>query len=110
METYTWRAVYDEQSYISENQDNNFASVDLARVKMLLLISLQDHASHRVDIPPGAMPVFFRRRSIEVNPLQGETQSRPTVHCIGWKRDGQATYLFVFDDGSTLLTENLQAV
>ena len=109
-ETYTWRAVYDEHSYHQENAENSFADVDHARVKTLLLIPLQGGASHRVDIPSGATPVFFRRRSIEVNPLQGETQSRPTVHCIGWKHDEQAVYLFAFDSGNTLLTSDLQAV
>jgi hypothetical protein len=77
----------------------------------VLLLPLQGMgSSHRVDVPAGATPIFFRRRSVEINPLQGETGNRTTTHCIGWKRGDEAVYLFVFDDGSTLLTNDLQAV
>ncbi len=110
-DTYTWRAVYDdERTCIQENAENSFAEVDQSRVKAVLLLPLQGCSSHRVDIPDGATAVFFRRRSITLNPNTDEQQSRTTVHCIGWKRGSEAVYLFVMDDGSTLLTDDLQAV
>lgn len=112
-EAYTWGALYTDDTCIAEydrEEGRGFAEVDQARVKTLLLLSLQDGASHSVNIPQGATPVFFRRRSIEIDPLQGESTQRPTIHCIGWKKGDEAIYLFVFDDGSTLLTDNLQAV
>ncbi|SRR5216684_8602581 len=110
-DTYTWRAVYDdERTCIIENAENSFAHVDQSRVKAVLLLPLQGCLSHRVDIPAGATAVFFRRRSIVLNPNADEQQARSTVHCIGWKREQEAVYLFVMDDDSTLLTDDLQAV
>lgn len=112
-EAYTWGALYTDDTCIAEydrEEGRGFAEVDQARVKTLLLLSLQDGASYSVNIPQDATPVFFRRRSIEIDPLQGESSPRPTVHCIGWKSDDTATYLFILPDGSTLLTDDLQAV
>lgn len=110
---YTWRVVYDDDcTAIYENAENSFADVDPLRVKTLLLLPLEgtECEPQHIDIPHGAQAVFFRRRSIEINPLAEESSPRPTVHCIGWKRGDEAIYLFVFDNGSTLLTDNLQAV
>ncbi len=110
-DVYTWRAVYhDEQTCITENAHNSFADVDQSRVKVVLLLPLAGGSSHRIDIPQDAQAVFFRRRSIALNPNTDEQQARPTVHCIGWKRDTETVYLFVMSDGSTLLTNDLQAV
>jgi hypothetical protein len=110
-DAYIWSAVYGDYTDIFENIENSFADVDQTCVKTLFLLPLQGNRhQHRIDLPQGATPVFFRRRSIEINPLQGATGERPTVHCIGWKRGDEAVYLFAFEDGSTLLTTDLQAV
>lgn len=112
LELYTWRAVYDDDiTAIYETEENNFACVDQSRVKTLLLLSLQgDGVAHRVDIPHGAQAVFFRRRRIAINPIEGSAVNHSSTHCIGWKQDDKAVYLFVFEDGSSWLSENLQAV
>ena len=65
---------------------------------------------HHVAVPEGAQAVFFRRRSIQVSPTGDEQKKLPTHHCIGWKRDDEAVYLFISEDGTTLLTNDLQAV
>ncbi len=114
-DVYTWGAIYTDRPSVTEYgrvEGRGFAEVESTRARRLVLLNASNPhlASHSVDVPPGAIPVFFRRRSIELDPLAGEEQSRRTVHCIGWKRDKQAVYLFVFDDGSTLLTDDLQAV
>ena len=110
-ERYTWRVVYDDgQTCINENEDNSFANVDVSRAKHILLIPLAGDSFCRVNIPEGATPVFFRRRSITLDPLSGQESNRTTIHCIGWKRGDEAVYLFIHEDGSTLLTDNLQAV
>lgn len=118
-DVYTWHAIYDDDVVVSEfdrPEGRGFAEVELFRVKTLLLTPLQGVGSlHRVDIPKGAQPVFFRRRSIVVGLLPENEQGRTTTHCIGWKKAGllsdvQETYLFVFDDGSSFLTNDLQAV
>jgi hypothetical protein len=112
LEAYTWRAIYDDdRTAVYENIHNSFADVDQARVKTVLLVPLTEgRAPHRLDIPQGAQALFFRRRRVELNPHDEQIQTLPPVHCIGWKKNTQAIYLFVFENGSTLLTENLQAV
>ena len=112
-EAYTWSAVYDDYTSISEydrEEGRCFAEVDQTRVKTLLLFPQTGGDPYTMDIPEGSQPVFFRRRSIEINPFAGESYPRPTTHCIGWKQDDTANYLFVFLDGHTLLTNDLQAV
>ncbi len=42
--------------------------------------------------------------------LETSEETHKTAHCIGWKRGDEAIYLFVLSDGSTLLTDNLQAI
>jgi hypothetical protein len=112
-DAYTWGVQYVDDTCIAEydrEEGRGFAEVEQSRVKVLLLLSLAGDVFHSVDIPQGATPIFFRRRSIAINLLQEESSPRPTVHCIGWKRGDEAIYLFVFDDSSTLLTTDLQAV
>jgi hypothetical protein len=109
-EAYAWCIVYQDDVLLHEDDaEQGFASVK-RQVKMLTLLPLAGALPCHVSIPQGATPVFFRRRSVEINPLAGETGNRTTTHCIGWKRGEEAVYLFVLSDGSTLLTDNLQAV
>lgn len=105
MDTYRWSAIYNDNTILDERDTKQgFASVDQSRIKNLMLFSPKGSIGN-VVIPEGAEAVFFRRRSIEPN-----KGNRSTVHCIGWKNESSAVYLFVFDDGSTLLTTDLQAV
>lgn len=115
-DTYLWGAVYTDGSLIGEYdrlEGRGFADVDAARVKELYIFPSASlpWKMHHVRIPSGATPVFFRRRSVAVNLTADEQQSHGTTHCIGWQRDGgEAVYLFVGDDGTTLLTDDLEAV
>jgi hypothetical protein len=113
-DAYTWSVWCADGTVLCEYdrpEGRGFAEVASLSVVGILLLPLQGVSpSYRVDIPQGAQPVFFRRRSVTVSPLAGESEPRPTTHCIGWKKDEQAVYLFVFDGGSTLLTSDLQAV
>jgi hypothetical protein len=111
-EAYTWAALYTDGSYIGEydrEEGRGFAEVDSVRVKQLRLGSCHSHLhTHYVEVPEGATPVFFRRRRI--NLVDGQAGPFTVAHCIGWKQGTTAVYLFVGDDGSTILTNNLQAV
>lgn len=109
-EAFIWRAMYSDETVVCEEDVDKFADVDASRVASLFLLPLQGGAAHRVDIPQGATPVFFRRHPLEINVMQGSGTLHPTTHCIGWKRGDEGVYLFVFDDGSTFLTNELQAV
>jgi hypothetical protein len=110
-DVYAWRVTYHNGLQLNEEDAaQGFASVDQLQVKRLRLLDASSGIPvHIVTIPQGATPIFFRRRSIELNPNTDE-QAHKTVHCIGWKKGDEAVYLFIFEDGSTLLTNNLQAV
>lgn len=107
---YIWRAMYRDETVVCEENVDKFADIDASRVTSLFLYPLAGGGTHRVDIPQGAQPVFFRRHPLEINVMQASGAWHPTVYCIGWKKDEQSVYLFIFDDGSTLLSNDLQAV
>ena len=109
---YTWLAVYEDETVIPEfdgerPDGRGFAEVDASRVKRLLLVGAPGQCV--VALPKDATPVFFRRRRIEMDPVT-EAQQRSTIHCVGWQRETDACYLFVFPDGNSLLSSDLQAV
>ena len=106
---YTWRVTYQDGSEAHEPDTGSFVHVDQDQVKSLALLSA-GNVEHQVDIPDGAQAVFFRRRMLAINPMNEQLQHASTIHCIGWKREDDGVYLFVKDDGSTLLTNDLQAV
>lgn len=119
-EAYTWHVTLRDDSEVPEFDDvrtdgRGFGEVDKAQVSHVHLRLPDGTHSHVVAIPDGAEPVFFRRRKIELDPNTDE-QKLTTIHCIGWKRGGSdiyplnAVYLFVFGDGSVLLTSDFQAV
>jgi hypothetical protein len=109
---YTWQVIYQDDTIMSEfdgDRKRGFAEANSGQIKAIELKPLGNHAlpSHRVDIPVGAVPVCFRRHK-----GMDSITNRPdyTVHCIGFQYMHDACYLFVFDDGSTLLSSDLQAV
>lgn len=107
---HTWRVTYHDGTQIPEFDDERpdgrgFGEVEKHRVKTVELLG-----KHSVTIPDGAEPVFFRRRRVTVNPTDDTTVNHQAIHCIGWRRDDQEVYLFVFADGATLLSSDLQAV
>lgn len=112
-DVYRWAAIYTDGTVIAEYdipEGRGFADVDAARVREFKIESAETTLhSHYIDVPPGATPVFFRRRKLVLR-LDGSEQGRGTVHCIGWERDGQGVYLFVDDLGSTILSADKGAV
>jgi len=109
-DVYKWRAIYHDGTQIPEYDESRpdgrgFAEADASQVATLELSS-----DHKVAIPHGATPVFFRRRRMELNPSNDNVVSNTTLHCIGWRQEESACYLFVSEDGSTFLTNDLQAV
>ena len=128
---YTWRVIFEDGTLVEEydlerSDGRGFAEIGEKPVKRLELEANNDNnfgylhdltTSHSMLIPHGATPVFFRRRRVEINPNTDEIQGSSTVHCIGWKREENegvpykiaAMYLFIYADGSTLVTDDLQA-
>lgn len=107
---YTWCAVYGDNTALEEQDAPNFASVDQSRVKSLFLLGSDYQHVHRVSIPDSAQAVFFRRSSTEIKLTDGSETERSVVHCIGWSLGDEGVYLFLGNDGSSLLTTDLQAV
>lgn len=113
-DAYTWQVTYVDGTCThefdeskpdgrgwAEREAKDVATITLARDGM---------QTHSVAVPEGAEPMFFRRRSLTFGLTDGSTQQGNAIHCIGWKREQEAVYLFVFNDSSTLLTTDLQAV
>lgn len=107
---YSWGAYYGDVETLQEAQaSQGFASVDQSRITHIGLL-LGENVEHVVSVPVGAEAVFFRRRSIEFSLTGQNNQQNAVIHCIGWRKAEQAVYLFVFGNGKTLLTDDLQAV
>lgn len=113
-DVYEWCVVYQDGTALHEyDHPDGYDWKDIGdkpiKEVWLLHPDLTNYG-HHVAIPEGTTPICFRRRYITIN-LNGEdAQPHKTVHCIGWKRDEQACYLFVFENGSTLMTNDLQAI
>ena len=121
IDAYTWSVAYHNGDVLHEYDENRpdgrgWAEIGFASVKTVMLATHEVDRVHRVVVPADAQPLFFRRRYITINAAGEQGDSGCLAHCIGWKRAGetpqdeQAVYLFVLDDGSTLLTDNLQAI
>lgn len=112
-DAYSWHVRYRDGTELPEfdgldTEGRGFAEVEDMRVGQLALVHAHFPA-FVVNVSDGDTPVFFRRRSREMT-LEGVEIGSQTVHCIGWKHGDLAVYLFVFDDGSCLLADDLQAV
>lgn len=108
-DVHTWCAIYHDGTIIDEYDatrpdGRGFSEIDSTQVKVLAL------SSHRVEVPAEATPVMIRRRATAVNLITDQRSILATVHCIGWKRGDTGCYLFVFEDGTALMTDNFQAV
>lgn len=115
-DVYTWQVTYRDGTSTNEYDEvrpdgrgwHEREDKPVQTVALLWTGETTEVAS--IALPDNSTPVFFRRRTLTVNPNTNERTQDPTVHCIGWKRGDKACYLFVFSDGSTLMTDNLQAV
>lgn len=112
-DAYQWRVIYQDGTVTDEYDDirpdgRGWAERENKPVAEIHLMA-NDCSEHQMSIPSGVTPVFFRRRSIELDP-NSSSQTHRTVHCIGWRHGEQATYLFILPNGSTLLTGDFQAV
>jgi hypothetical protein len=104
-DAHIWSVTYHDGHKVAEHELPNFATaVDIGTIKRLDLSGV-----HYVDVPDGAEPVFLRRRCMAVDP-NTDRAALSTVHCIGWKSKSDECYLFVREDGSTLLTSDFQAM
>lgn len=114
-DTFTWHFTYHNGIQVPEFDQSRpdgraLADVDVSQVKQLDLDTSDMLGKHSVVIPDGVRPVFLRRRCRIVNIVTEQDAAGPVVHCIGWKSEKSECYLFIFEDGSTLLTSDFNAV
>lgn len=115
-DVYTWRATYQDGTSTNEYDEirpdgRGWAEREAKEVATITLARVSDGTvAQSIDVPDGAEPVFFRRRSVTFGPTDESAQHGTLAHCIGWTRGDEAVYLFVRDDGTTLLSSDLQAV
>lgn len=115
---WSWVAHYDDETTLAEYDqtgEHGFADVDQSKLVAFRLIP------HREGLPSPVLkvtadirPIFFRRRTITIDPVSGREVGRSCVHCLGWQTTAHgknvASYTFFFEDGSVLITDNGQAV
>lgn len=112
---WTWCAIYRDGTVLYEYDDDGiehgFREVRLDQVESLCLLpSSTEQKSYAVKVDPMKVtPVFFRRRSIHVR-LDGGECGRSVIHCLGWESKSESSYLFIFEDGNTLLSTDRNAV
>ena len=112
---YAWIVLYQDgtRTHEFDRPDGlGWAEIEEKPVKAIWLVKPGPHVDygHHVSIPNGATPIFFRRRSVTFHPGNESSQQEIIAHCIGWKRGEETIYLFIKNNGSTLLTDDLQAV
>lgn len=112
---YTWLVEYADGTLLAEYDDERpdgrgWLEVEQERVTTVFLLNPDPAVAvtHLVLVPQDAAPVFLRRRLIQFSP-EGEI-ARATVHCIGWHAGEAGVYLFVFADGSSLVSSDIQAI
>jgi hypothetical protein len=117
-ETFLWKAHYTDGTTLDELDDDGvgrpFAAIDLLRLAALELLPQQEHVRRHILRIDDGRPIFFRRRRIELDPVEGIEVGRSTVTCLGYQTTirgrNMQLFLFLFGDGSTLLTDNREAV
>ena len=114
-DAYMWQVKYRDHTWVAEYtherpDGRGWAEIEQPRVAFIELLPTREGLpEHGVQVPEGAQPVCFRRRQILLDEA-AQDMGRRTIHCIGWKHGVVEVYLFVFDNGTALLTSDFQAV
>ena len=112
---YQWVAHYADGTRVPEYVDGvarGWRDVAHARVVALSLIPTDPNQDViRLELPQGAMPVLFRRRSVTVAYQDGwPVTSRETITVIGWESATASHYLAVSANGDVHATPDREAL
>lgn len=115
---WTWVATYFDGRILDEcgPEHHVFADIDQDNLSTLAWEPRDDSLPMVcVQVGPGSLPILFRRRLLTVDfSGAGEPQPPNVVHCVGTIRavgnETVGSYTFVFENGSVLVSDNLQAV
>lgn len=114
---YFWIAHYADQTSFDELDPDGvarpFSAIDQSNLAAFEVVAVKDGRSFVVPVSHDRRVIFFRRRRIETT-MDGDEIGRSTVTCIGWQKTthGRNTqsFLFLFPDGSSVLTDDRSAV
>lgn len=126
---YVWTAIYTDDGegetlpeyernrHTGEVTQHAFSHIDLIRCRGLVLQSLSAACrdiSVKITPEEGMRPIFFRRHPTEFDFITGEVRKLAPIHVLGWQRTvaGQnvSSYVYIFPDGSLLLSDRHDAV
>ncbi len=100
--------------YADDGAARGWSDVDHPRVVAVHLFPRYDGLHHHavwIDRTRGEIPVFFRRRRIDIAQADGTETGRSTIHVLGVERpDGSGAYVALYEDGSTVHTTNREAI
>jgi len=106
-DAWSWVVAYRDGNFVAEATVGTWAAIDVAGVAFLdLCPSVAGLSALRVEVPEGAEAVFTRRRHVVA---LGPARRPWTLTIVGWRRGDRGAYLFVADDGHTLLTDDFFA-
>lgn len=125
---YIWEAIYnDGQSSLVEWErmengeiiQHGFSEIALEQTTGMILHAIggkegQGAISVKIDTEGGMRPIFFRRHQSTLNFETGEVTRHDPIHVLGWQRTVDETfvssYVYIFPDGSLLLSDRHDAV
>lgn len=119
VDLWYWEAIYDDGTTLEELEDDGtlhgFREIDQERLVAFILRPLLPHLpQYAVQLNPGKRLIFFRKRRKTLDMNTGEQRDEPPYQCIGYQETVNGknvkSYVFVNIEGSSLLTDEMDAV
>lgn len=122
---YIWEAIYDNgqdrlvevERVEGQIEKRWFRDIDLPRTTFFILHDLVQAGKSvavQLDHEAGQRLIFFRRHSTEYNMQTGGAEKHEPVHVVGYQKTIHGTnvsvYVYLFPDGSILLSDKHDAV
>lgn len=112
-DNFSWRAHYNDGTVLDE-EGHGFADVDQNKLTAFELIpNVPGRNGYVLKCTPEIRPIFFRRRTLTVSMQSGKEIGRSCIHCLGWQKTVKgvnvASYTFIFEDGSVVVTDDFNA-
>ncbi len=115
-DVFTWIACYDDGSSLmeieSDGTEHGFAEVDLDRLSAFVLNPMREGLPSpvvKIDRAGGQRPIFFRRRSIALDPETHGEANRSTITVLGWQKTVEGknvkSFAALYEDGSVLISD-----
>jgi hypothetical protein len=117
-DVYEWKAVYADGSeldeYGTDGEQHGWKDIDVANLAAFILVPQRDHlGTHVLKVTGDARPIFFRRRSRELNGTTFEQEGdTTTITVLGMQSTVRGvnvqSFTALYADGSVLVTNDPQ--